>query len=257
MIHPTAIVDPACQLGAGVRIGPYCVLGPEVRLGDNCELKSHVNLDGNTTFGANCVVYPFASIGTLTQDKKFKGGSPGVTVGEGSTIREYVTINTATYNGDFTQVGKNCLLMGASHVAHDCILGDGVIVANNTAIAGHVIIQDAAIVGGVSGIHQFVRMGELAIIGGCSKVVQDVPPFMMCDGNPLRVRGINKVGLERRGDSEAEVRQVLRMYKIIYKENNTMRQAVEIIRAELEDSRNRRVMLHFLEHESNRGYTRS
>jgi len=193
---------------------------------------------------------------SLTQDRKFKGGDPAVESGDRTILREYVTVNTATYDGDATRVGSDCLLMGASHVAHDCVLGDGVIVANNTAIAGHVVIHDNAIIGGVSGVHQFVRIGELAIMGGCSKAVQDVPPFMMCDGNPLRVRGVNKIGLERRGDSEKDVRAVLRMYKIIYKEKNTLRDAVQLIRDELEPSRNRDVMLDFLDAESNRGYTR-
>lgn len=256
-IHPTAIIGAGAELGDDVVIGPYCIVGDDVRVGAGTVLKSHVNLDGNTHLGERCTIWPFASIGTLTQDLKYKGGSPGVRIGDDTTLREYSTVNTATFDGDNTIVGSKCHIMAYAHVAHDCIVGDGVIMANAATLAGHVIVHDSAIIGGLVGVHQFARLGELSILGGCSKAVQDVPPFMMTDGNPLKVRGVNKVGLERRGEDEATVRSVVEMYKIIYRQNKTIKDAVEAIRDNVEPSDCRQTMLSFLEQDSNRGYTRS
>ena len=256
-IHPTAIVGAGAELDTGVVVGPYCVVGPHARLGAGTVLKSHVNIDGHTTLGARCVVWPFASVGTLTQDLKYRGGDPGVVIGDDTTLREYATVNTATNDGDLTRVGSRCHIMAYAHVAHDCVVGDGVVMANAATLAGHVTVHDEAIVGGLVGVHQFVRLGELCIIGGCSKVVQDVPPYTMCDGNPLRARGVNKVALERRGVDAGTVRAVHDMYKTLYRQNKTVKEAVEGIRADIPASPHRETMLAFLEAESNRGYTRS
>jgi UDP-N-acetylglucosamine acyltransferase len=178
-------------------------------------------------------VYPFASIGLKTQDLKFKGGAPRVEVGDRTTIREGVTIHAATADGDVTRVGSDCLIMAYAHVAHDCMLGDRVILANAVALAGHVTIENQAIVGGVVGVHQFVRIGRLAIIGGCSKVVQDVPPFMTGDGNPAQVRMINKIGLERAGVSAETQSAIKQAFRLLYREQLATSKALERIEAEL------------------------
>lgn len=233
-IHSTAIVEPGAELGEGVEIGPYSVVGAHVRLGARTRVRSHVNLDGWTTIGPDCDIYPFASIGTRTQDLKYKGGAPRVEIGAQTTVREYVTVNAATADGDVTRVGSHCLLMAYAHVAHDCRVGDRVVVANCGTLAGHVVIEDEVIVGGLCGLHQFVRLGRMCIIGGCSKVTQDVPPFMMADGNPLQVRGLNSVGMKRRGISEEAQQALKKAFKLFFRENLSTRQALEKIAGEIE-----------------------
>ena len=233
-IHPTAIVDSAADLGEGVEIGPYCVIGPHVKLGAGTRLMSHVVVDGWTSLGAGCTVFPFASIGQMTQDLKYKGGAPRVEIGERTTLREYVTVNAATNDGDVTRVGSGCHIMAYVHVAHDCIVGNEVIMANAATLAGHVIIEDQAIIGGLCGIHQFVRVGRLAITGGCSKLTQDLPPFMMADGNPLEVHTINSVGLKRRGVPETTEGLVKKAHRILYREGLSTRQALEKMEREIE-----------------------
>lgn len=217
-IDPKAVVHPEARLGDGVRIGAYCVVGPHVTLGDRTELKPHVVVDGHTGIGEDCVIWPFASVGSQSQDLKFTGGAPGVRIGNRTTLREYVTVNAATADGDLTLVGDDCHIMAYSHVAHDCVVGNGVVMANAATLAGHVTVQDHAILGGLSGVHQFVTVGKLSITGGCSKVVQDVPPFMMADGNPLRIRGINKIGLERHGLPADTIRALRDLYKLVYRD---------------------------------------
>ncbi len=255
LIHPTAIIDGAAVIGDNVEIGPYCVVGPAVRIGSGSVLKSHVNIDGNTEIGADCTFYPFCSIGTKTQDLKFKGGSPGLRIGSGTVIREYVTVSAATYDGDYTLVGERCLLMAYSHVAHDCVLEDEVIMANCATLAGHIHVERQAIIGGLAGVHQFVRLGSMSIIGGCSKVIKDVPPYMMADGHPVEVKGLNSVGLKRRGVS-AEHRRVLKeVYKILYRQGLTTSEAVGKIKGEVETIPEVLHILEFLE-KSERGVTK-
>jgi len=254
-IHPTAVIDPAAKLGADLTIGPYCIIGPEVELGDGCVLKSHVNVDGFTRIGADCTLWPFTSIGTQTQDLKFTGGRPGVTIGARTTLREYATVNAATADGDLTVVGDDCHIMACAHVAHDCIVGNGVIMANAATLAGHVVIEDMAIIGGLSGVHQFVRIGRQAIIGGCSKVVKDVPPFMTADGHPLKVRGTNKVGLARKGASESVQSLLKEAYKILYMRELPTSKAVECLREELDAVDEVMQLIYFIE-QSERGITR-
>ena len=232
-IHPTAIVDPAAQLADTAEIGPYCVVGGDVRIGAGTRLMSHVVIDGCTTIGDGCTIFPFASLGTRTQDLKYKGGRPRVEIGNRTTVREYVTVNQATFDGGLTRVGDDCLLMACSHVAHDCILGNRVILANAVGLAGHVIVEDQAIVGGITGVHQFVRIGRLAIIGGCAKVVKDVPPFMMADGNPLEVGTLNLIGLERAGFAESTVQALKQAFRLLYRQNLNTTQALERIRTEV------------------------
>ncbi len=255
LIHPTAIVAPGAQLGEGVEIGPYCTVGAQVRLGDGCRLISHAVVDGATELGRDCIVYPFASVGLKTQDKKFKGGTPRLRIGDRTTIREAATIHAATYDGDYTTVGSDCLIMDYAHVAHDCLIGNGVILANAVQLAGHVVIEDRAIVGGASAVHQFVRLGRISIIGGCSKVIKDVPPFALADGNPLSVHTINKIGMERAGLSAEAISTVKDAFRIIYRENLTAAKALEKIAAELPDMAELRTLSEFVKN-SERGLTR-
>lgn len=246
-IHPTAVVDAGASLGEGVQIGPYCVVGPHVVLGDGVCLRSHVVVDGHTTLGARCEVWPFASVGTQTQDLKFKGGAPRAEIGGGTAIREYVTISTATADGDVTRVGSRCLLMANSHVGHDCVVGDEVILANSVGLSGHVTLEDQVIVGGLTGIHQFVRVGRLAMIGGLAKVTKDVPPFMLADGNPLEVRVLNSIGLKRRGVSEEAQSHLKSALRILYREDLSLRQALQKINETLEKTPEIVHLIRFLE----------
>ena len=232
-IHPLAVVEPGAELGADVTIGPFCRVGPHVRLGDRTTLRSHVNVEGHATLGAGCEVWPFASVGGKTQDLKYKGGAPRLVVGENTVIRECATLNCATFDGGETRVGAKCLIMAYCHVAHDCIVGDRVIMANNATLAGHIVVEDDVILGGLTGVHQFVRIGRMSILGGYTKAVTDVPPYMMADGDPLKVYGPNKIGLERHGVSAAAQQALKEAYKIVFRSDLTVAKALERIAAEL------------------------
>ena len=232
-IHPLAVVDPGAELGDGVEVGPFCTVGPDVRLGEGCVLRSHVSVTGHTTLGAGCEVWPFASVGGKTQDLKYKGGAPRLTVEEGTMILECATLSCATFDGMETKVGAKCLLMAYVHVAHDCVVGDRVVMANNATLAGHVVVEDDAILGGMAGVHQFVRIGRMSILGGCTKAAKDVPPYMMADGDPLKVFGPNKVGLERHGVGAEAQRALKEAYKIVYRGTLLTAAAVDKVEAEL------------------------
>jgi UDP-N-acetylglucosamine acyltransferase len=245
-IHPTAIVDSSASLGEGVSVGPYSVIGAHVEIGASARVMAHVYLDGHTRIGANCTIFPFASIGTQTQDLKFKGGTTHVDIGERTVIREYVTVNSGTEDGEVTRVGSGCLLMAYSHVAHGCIVGNEVILANCGTLAGHVVLDDHAILGGLSAVHQFVHIGRLAIIGGCSKITQDCPPFMIIDGHPAQVRGLNRVGLQRHGFDEDSMKNLKAAYRILYREGKSVTQAVENLRAEFGDDAEIRELIEFI-----------
>lgn len=230
MVHPTAIIHPRAQIGAGCEIGPYCVIGEHVVLGEDCKLHSHVVLDGHTQFGRENEIYPFAVIGKKTQDLKWKGGTTRLQIGDRNVFREGVTVHCATADGGTTRIGSDNLLLTHAHVAHDCVLGNHVIMSGFAGLAGHVVVEDYAILGGYVAVHQFCRIGKLSMMGGCAKVVQDIPPFMMADGNPAEIRTINKVGLERNGVSEKAQSALRQAYKILFREGLTVRNAV----AELE-----------------------
>jgi len=253
-IHPTAIVDPGAMIADDAYIGPYCTVSARAEIGSGTRLISHVIVDGLTKIGHDCTIFPFASIGMQTQDLKFKGGTPGVRVGHHTTVRESATIHAATYDGDFTTVGDHCHIMAYAHVAHDCHVGNRVIMANAATLAGHVIVEDQAVIGGLSGVHQFVRVGRLSITGGCSKVVKDVPPFMMADGNPLAVHTVNKIGMERAGISESTRNDMREAFKIIYRNNLLAAQAIEALRG-LSETPEMKQLISFLE-SSTRGITR-
>src|SRR6185503_6461061 len=183
MIHPTAVIHPRAQIGADCEIGPYCVIGENVMLGDKCRLHSHVVIDGLTTLGKGNEIFPFASIGLKTQDLKWKGGVTRTQIGDYNTFREYVTVHSATGDGEATIVGSHNHILAYGHLAHNVTLGDHIIMSNVGTLAGHVIVEDYAVIGGLAAVHQFCRIGRMACIGGCSKVVQDIVPYMLSDGN--------------------------------------------------------------------------
>lgn len=233
MIHPTAIINDGAVLGADVKVGAYSIVGPNVKIGDGTELLAHAVVDGNTTLGAGCVIHPFARVGGPTQDLKFKGGAPGVIVGDKTVIRECVTINAATNDGEMTEVGSGCLLMAYSHIAHACKVGNGVIIANGTQLAGDVIVEDFAILEGLCGAVQFRRIGKMAFMGAYTKATKDVPPFMIADGLDIQVRGFNKVGMERRGVTEESRNAIKEAYRILYRQQAPLAEAVEKLEKEL------------------------
>src|SRR5271154_6555359 len=232
MIHSTAIVHPKANVASSCEVGPYCVIGEHVTLGDNCKLHSHVVVDGHTKLGRDNQVFPFASIGLRTQDLKWKGGVTRLDNGDRNTIRECVTIHSATGDGEATIIGSDNNILAGSHVGHNVVMGDRVIVSM-AALAGHVIVEDFAIVGGLSAVHQFCRIGRMSMIAGCSKVVQDVVPFMIVDGNPAETRTVNKIGLERNGISEEAQTALRQAYKILFREDLSAPNALVKIEKEL------------------------
>jgi UDP-N-acetylglucosamine acyltransferase len=232
-IHPTAIVHPRAQIGEDSLIGPYCVVGEHVVLGAGCRLHSHVVIDGHTTLGEGNEIFPFASLGLKTQDLKWNGGITRTHIGDHNTFREYVTINSATGDGEVTQVGSRNHILAYSHIAHNVVLGNHVIMSNVATLAGHVVVEDYAVIGGLAAIHQFCRIGRMAMVGGCSKVVQDVPPFMMADGNPAQTRTINKIGLDRNGVAEEVQAALKQAYKILFRQGLTIPNALDRIKAKL------------------------
>lgn len=246
-IHPTAVIQEGARIGEGCRIGPYCVIGPNVILGTGCELHSHVVIDGHTEIGSENTFYPFASIGLRTQDLKWDGGTTWTRVGSNNTFREYVTVHSATADGDATVIGSHNNLLAYTHVAHDCQLGDHIIMSNVGTLAGHVIVEDRAIVGGLAAVHQFCRIGTMSIIGGCSKVVQDVPPYMMVDGNPAAMRTLNKEGLKRNGVNEDTQKSMRQAYRILFRSEQTFTNAVKQVRADVATSPELEHLLAFIE----------
>ena len=233
MIHPTAIIHPKAQVPSTCHVGPYCVIGEHVKLGDNCQIHSHVVIDGHTTLGRGNEIFPFASIGLKTQDLKWKGGTTRTEIGDNNTFREYVTVHSATSDGEVTSVGSRNHILAYCHLAHNVVLGNNVIMSNVATLAGHVLVEDHAIIGGLAAIHQFCRIGAYSIIGGCSKVVQDVPPYMLADGNPAETRTINKVGLDRNNFSEEAQSALKQAYKILFREKLTIPNALAKIEADL------------------------
>lgn len=230
-IHPTAIIDPSAQLGEDVYVGPYCIIGAGVQLGDRCWLQHHVTICGPSIIGAENKFYSYAAIGQQTQDLKYQREPTYLQVGANNCFRESTTVHRGTAPGSYTRVGSHGNFLAYSHIAHDCVVGDHVIFSNNGTLAGHVEVEDHAIIGGLTAIHQFCRIGKHAITGGCSKIVQDVPPFMIADGNPALVRGINQVGLERHGFSESAMRSIREAYKLIYRSTLNVQQAVDQLQA--------------------------
>ena len=215
-IHPAAIVDKKAKLADDVEVGPYALIGPNVEIGKSVTIAGHAVLDGYTVIGEGTRIFTGAVIGSAPQDLKYKGKKSFLKIGKNNIIREYVTINLGTKEGSVTSIGDGNLLMAYSHVAHDCRVGNNCVIANLGTLAGHVTIEDRVIMGGLAAVHQFTRVGKMAIIGGCSKVVQDIPPFSTCDGNPAKVYGLNLVGITRAGmpkDAQARLRKA---FKILF-----------------------------------------
>lgn len=248
VIHPTALVDPKAELGAGVEIGAYSIIGPEVRLEDHVEVGHHAVLEGVVLAGPGVRIGHSCVIGGLPQDLKFKSGTvSGVRIGEGTILREQTTVHRATQPDGWTTIGRECLLMAACHVAHDCRLGDKVVVISSAGITGHCEIEDGATIGGLSGLHPFSRIGTHAYIGGCSKVASDVPPYTIVDGVPATARGINVIGLRRAGVPSHD-RQLLRAaYRILYRSGLAPGRAVARIREELPATPSLRHLVEFIE----------
>src|SRR6202790_1380030 len=251
-IHPSAIVDGRAEIGAGTIVGPYCVIGAEVALGQDCWLQNHVPLVGPMRAGAANKFYAYCSIGQQTQDLKYQGEPTYLEIGNENTFREFVTVNRSTTSKGKTRVGNRGNFLAYSHIGHDCIVGDDVVFSNNGTLAGHVQIGDHAVMGGLTAVHQFCRIGRYAITGGCSKIVQDVPPFMIADGNPAEIRGINLVGLERKNFPPESVKLIKEAFRLIYRSKYNTRQAIEAVRKELPSSAEINQIIEFIE-KSKRG----
>ena len=255
-IHETAVIYPGARLGRDVEVGPYSVIGENVFIGDGTKIGSHVVIEGWTTIGKDCQIHHGACVGNAPQDLKFKGEKTFVYIGDNTIIREFVTINRATGEGEETRIGSNCLLMGTVHIAHNCVIGNNVVISNHAGLAGHVTVEDRAIISGLSGVHQFVKIGRNAMVGGASKVVQDVPPFVIADGRPARVCGLNSVGIARARLSEDVRRHLKRAYRILFRSGLKLSEAITTMEQELDSSEPVDHLLRFLRN-VNRGICRS
>lgn len=234
-IHPSALVDPAARIADDVEVGPWTQIGPDVEVGPGTRIASHVVLAGRTRIGRDNRIFPFCSLGTEPQDKKYAGEPTELVIGDGNTIREYCLFNTGTVQGGgVTRIGSRNWIMGYAHVAHDCIIGDGTIIANGVQIAGHVTVGDFAIIGGTSAVHQFVRVGAHTMTGGGSILLQDLPPFVLCNGNPAQPHGIHIEGLRRHGFDPELVAQLRQAYRVVYRDNLPLTEARERLAALVE-----------------------
>ena len=254
-IHPTAIVSSKAELGAGVQIGPYAVVGDGVVLGDACVLHHHVSLLGPTRAGKKNVFHPFSSIGSRTQDLKYKGEPTFLEIGDCNEFREGVTVNRATGLEETTRIGSHNHFLAYAHVAHNCSVGNHCVFSNNATLAGHVVVEDYVMIGGLAAVHQFCRIGCHAMIGGCSKIVQDVPPYLMADGNPSAVRAVNLIGLQRRGFSEQQLRVLKQAHRMIYDARLNTSQAIEQLERKFGEMSEIRHLIDFIR-QSERGIIR-
>ena len=251
-IHPTAIVSADANIGAGVEIGPFAIVGEGCTIGDGCVIAPRAMLERNVILGANVKVGAGSILGGDPQDLKFKGEHTTVEVGEGTTIREYSTINRGTTHSYKTTIGRNCFIMSYVHLAHDCHVADGVILVNSVQLAGHVTVGEKAIIAGASAAHQFVKIGQYAFVGGCSRISQDVPPYIKAVGNPIKLYGLNSVGLQRNNFPEEVVRELKRAYRLFFRSELNVTQARERAATELKPYPEVQELLRFLE-ESGRG----
>jgi len=251
-IHPTAIVSADARIGADVEIGPFAIIGESCTIGDGCVIAARATLERNVILDANVKVGSGSILGGDPQDLKFKGEYTSVEVGEGTTIREYSTINRGTTQSYKTTIGKNCFIMSYVHLAHDCHVGDGVILVNSVQLAGHVTVGEKAIIAGASAAHQFVKIGRYAFIGGCSRISQDVPPYLKAVGNPMKLYGLNSVGLQRNNFPEEVVRELKRAYRLFFRSELNLTQAKERAMTELKPYPEVLELIRFLE-ESGRG----
>jgi UDP-N-acetylglucosamine acyltransferase len=254
-IHPTAILDAKAELGAETIVGPYCVVGSGVVLGEGCWLQHHVTLCGPMRAGKQNKFYAYCSIGQQTQDLKYAGEPTYLEIGDENTFREFCTVNRSTKSDGKTRVGNRGNFLAYSHIGHDCTVGDSVVFSNNGTLAGHVEVGDHAVMGGLTAVHQFCRIGRFAITGGCSKIVQDVPPFLIADGNPAEIRGVNLIGLERAGYAPESVKAIKEAFRLIYRSKLNTRQAIEAVRNQIEPREEVTHLIEFIE-KSERGIIR-
>ncbi len=246
-IHSSSIVSPDAKLAEGVTIGPFCIVGKGVKLGKNANLISHVTIE-HTEAGDNCTIYPFAAIGLPPQDLRYKDEKTMVKIGNNNTIREFVTIHRASIAGDkVTSIGNNNFLMAYAHIAHDCKIGNSVIMANAATLAGHVIVEDNAFIGGLVAVHQFTRIGAYAMIGGFSGVAQDVPPYTITSGGRAKLYGLNLVGLKRHGFNEHAIKEIKQAYKTLFRSKLPLKEAIEKVQKEGRHSKEIMHLIEFLE----------
>jgi|TARA_B110000211_G_scaffold231366_1_gene292833 UDP-N-acetylglucosamine acyltransferase len=252
MIHQSSVIDPKAKISKNVKVGPFCYIGPEVQLGENIELISNVHLEGNTKIGSGTRIFPFASIGTQPQDIKYKNEKNSTIIGNNNTIREYVTINPGTLGGGLqTVIGNNCLFMISSHVAHDCKIGNNVIIANNVPLGGHVTIEDSVVIGGNSAVQQFTRIGRLAMIGGMTGVLKDVIPFGLSIGNRNYLQGLNLIGLRRKKYENQKIIELDKAYKAIFSSKN-LHENLSKINGEYKDNQLVNEVISFIEKDKKR-----
>jgi UDP-N-acetylglucosamine acyltransferase len=252
LIHPTAIVHPNANIDRGVEVGPFCIVGQNVSIGRGSVLQSHVVVNGWTTIGEDCEIFPFATIGAASQDKKYQGERAYTRVGSRTIVREYVSIQRATGEDQVTAIGDDCLFLAYVHIAHNCTVGNSVTMSNLSQLAGHCVLEDNAVVGGFTALHQFTRVGSYAMVGGASGLTRDLPPFFLASGNPATPYGLNSVGLRRAEFSPEERAEIKSFYKILYGSKLNLSQAVEKMKAEASTPSGRHI-IEFLEGESQRG----
>ena len=234
-VHHSAVVHPAAELDSGVVVGPGAIIGPEVKIGPGTVVGANAVLEGRLTIGSQNRIFPSACLGLEPQDLKYDGASTEVIIGNRNTIRECVTINKATYEGEKTKIGDDNLLMAYCHLGHNCELGNRIVMSNAIQVAGHVVIEDRAVIGGCLGIHQFVHIGKLAMVGGMTRVDRDVPPYSLAEGHPARLRGLNRVGLRRSGfenQAGSEFRQLQEIWSILFRSEHVLSKGLEIARRE-------------------------
>ena len=252
MIHPTAIVDKNSKISKNVEIGPYCIIGSDVEIGSNSKLHSHVSIKGKTKIGKNNEIFPFVSIGTSPQDLKYKGEKNSIIIGDNNKLREYVNINPGTLQGGtITKLGNNNLLMVYCHIAHDCNIGNGIVLANNVQVGGHVKIEDNAIVGGSCAIHQFSRIGRLAMVGGMTGVLSDVIPFGLSLGNRNNLVGLNLIGLRRAKISNDDIKILQKFYDLIFS-NQNFRSKFDNLNSDLKDNKYVKIIIDFINSDKKR-----
>ncbi|MBN1807621.1 MAG: acyl-ACP--UDP-N-acetylglucosamine O-acyltransferase [Planctomycetes bacterium] len=252
VIHPSAVVDPGARLAPGVEIGPFSYVGPKVSLGENTVLMNHATVIGNTSVGADCRIFQGAVVGGFPQDLKYHGEDTLLEIGDNNIIREFVTINKGTIGGGgVTRIGSRNLIMAYVHIAHDCLLGDDIILANVTTLAGHIVIEDKARISGLAALHHYVTVGTLAFIGGASKITQDVPPYCLVDGNPSRVRGLNIEGLKRSGVNRSTINGLKEAFRVLYRSDMNRSQAIDELKEDplFEAFAEVRHLVHFVERE--------
>lgn len=255
-IHPTAIIDSKAEIEKGVVVGPYCIIKSGVKIKKGTKLISHVIIEGNTEIGENCTIYPFTTIGLPPQDLKYKGEKTGVKIGDNNIIREYITIHRASTGGDgITSIGNNNFLMAYVHIAHDCKIGNSVIMANLATLAGHVVVEDYAVIGGVVAIHQFTRIGAYAMVGGFSGVGQDIPPYTIASGARAKLFGLNTIGLKRHGFSEEAINNLKKAYKILFREKITLKDAIKKIQDSIPQTKEINHLIEFIK-QNKRGICR-